>query len=609
MKIDKATLEHVLTTSQEFFMGCWYNMSHELSLDGDRASFVNPLNGLRELLDLYDFGENYGGAAKRVAVGVELGQILNQDVVLSLPFFMPLNHRLISLLSLRLNDGDAKNCKINHQPDLIKSLSRELLYLVDTCYLKAAFEQLKITLNEPITAENKAAVFDKIVQLTNSIIGTLISKGCSLQETNAFYRFILTRNATTTSFDDRLELLIHAALKNLEDFEIKFTLNSDALVNLVSETGDGFSFGIFAVQSLDNKRLCATCQISAQSYTIAGIKAHDLLGELVDAVSYTLGKQEVVIEKRYSAKAIAAGTTKTFTIHRPIPNPNYQFDEANFLIFCSSLQMEGESSLSSFKDNKIAAAFRLLRIGMNATSIEAKFTSYWTALESLTRDVFPTSDGDDGKVIAATLPCVAIDYVSKRLKSFILAFHHVSIISFHLDTGETLDLQDVSAVDLYTIFKDDRKSAAIVAGLGKYPFFQHKVKKFAENCQSSLKMARAIESHENKVRQQIHRVYRARNLIVHDAGKIESLEFLCANLEHYLKCCLNAMVELMASRPTVITPKECFVRYADLVLETKYELNPALKKKSQQQEKEEEKLLAQHYNQDNRLIELIKLHQ
>ena len=124
MKIDKATLQHGLTTPQAFFLGCWYNMSHEQSLDGDRASFVNPLNGLRELLDLYDFGENYGGASKRVAVGVELGQILNQDVTLQLPLFSEINQRLISLLDFKSNETDAKHCKINNNPDLIQSLSR-----------------------------------------------------------------------------------------------------------------------------------------------------------------------------------------------------------------------------------------------------------------------------------------------------------------------------------------------------------------------------------------------------------------------------------------------------------------------------------------------------
>ena len=160
-----------------------------------------------------------------------------------------------------------------------------------------------------------------------------MSKGCSLQEANAFYRFILTKNITTTSFNERFESLTHAALKDPENFEIKFTLKSDALVNLVTEAGGGFTFGIFNVQRIDNKRLCAKCQISAQSYTIAGTKAHDLLGELVDAVSYTLGRQEVIIEKKYTAQAIATSTTKTFTVHRPIPNPNYQFDEANFLSF------------------------------------------------------------------------------------------------------------------------------------------------------------------------------------------------------------------------------------------------------------------------------------
>ncbi|MCP5077853.1 MAG: hypothetical protein GY951_07320 [Psychromonas sp.] len=110
---------------------------------------------------------------------------------------------------------------------------------------------------------------------------------------------------------------------------------------------------------------------------------------------------------------------------------------------------------------------------------------------------------------------------------------------------------------------------------------------------------------------QLHRVYRARNLIVHDAGKIEGLESLCANLEHYLKSCLNTMTKLMAAKPTIKDPKECFIRYSDLVKKVKIELNPATKKtkSKEQRKKAEDKLVADGYDSKEKFMKLIELSQ
>ena len=120
-------------------------------------------------------------------------------------------------------------------------------------------------------------------------------------------------------------------------------------------------------------------------------------------------------------------------------------------------------------------------------------------------------------------------------------------------------------------------------------------------------MGTRIESHEQKVKLQLHRIYRARNVIVHDAGKVDNLDLLCANLEHYLTSNLNSMIGLMSIKPTLESPKECFIQYADIVKDIKLSLNPALKKKVEQRAKEEEKLLNNQYYDDSKLLILLSL--
>jgi hypothetical protein len=610
VRIDKALPTENLTINQAFFKGCWFNMSHELSLDSDRASFVHPINGAYELLSLIDFGGNFGGPSKRVAASLEFSEILEADPVLKSSKYALITEKLVSLLSVAKNNpSNPEHCSINKQSDLVTLLLKEFIHLTKT-YLEDAFSLLEEQLAIQVNENNRQSVFSEILSLTNSVVGGLISNGMGLNEISSFYRHILCRNLETTTFTHRYENLRAAATKNPEDFEITFKVESKELASILSNINDSFTFGLFTLSKVTDNQLTAKCVVLAQSFITAGTKAYELLGEVIDAVSYTQAKSNIIVRKQYTAKSILSQREKTFLIQRAVPNPVYHFNEDSFRHFCSSIQSTSQQEISSFKHNKIAAAFRLLRIGMGAASLEAKFTSYWTALESLTRDVFPSHNGDDGKVIAAALPSISINYVSKRLKSFIYAFNHISLTEFQVnedDENTAFSLQGADIIDMYKVLRDENKANHILTKLNAHPFFQFKLLSFSQCCQSSIKMGASIESHEQKVKLQLHRIYRARNSIAHDAGKVDNLDLLCANLEHYLTSNLNSMIGLMSIKPTLESPKECFIQYADMVKDIKFSLNPALKKKIDKRSAEQENLRRENYHDDEKLLVLLAL--
>lgn len=585
-------------------------MSHELSLDSDRASFVHPINGARELLFLYDFGDNFGGPSKRVTVSIEFSEVIKSDPVLKISKYVSITEKLISLLEVNKNNpSNPEHCAINKQSDLVILLLKEFIHLAEE-YLEDAFKLLEEQLELQINEDNKESIFSEILNLTNSVVGGLISNGMGLNEISSFYRHILCRNIENTTFAQRYELLRTSAIKDPENFEITFKVESKELASILGNIDDSFTFGLFTLSKKTDKLLTAKCIVMAQSYTTAGTKAYELLGEVIDAVSYTQAKSNIIVRKQYTAKSIQSSRSKTFSIQRAIPNPVYHFNEDSFRYFCESIQSTSQQEISSFKHKKIAAAFRLLRIGVSAPSLEAKFTSYWTALESLTRDVFPSHNGDDGKVIAAALPSILINYVSKRLKSFIYVFNHIGLTEFQVDeTDESthFSLQGINIIEMYNVLRDKNKADHILDKLDEHPFFQFKVQNFSQCCQSSLRMGARIESHEQKVKLQLHRIYRARNSIAHDAGKIDNLDLLCANLEHYLTSNLNSMIGLMSIKQTLESPKECFIQYADMVKDIKFSLNPALKKKEDKRKKEEEKLIGEQYHDDEKLLFLLGL--
>ena len=165
-------------------------------------------------------------------------------------------------------------------------------------------------------------------------------------------------------------------------------------------------------------------------------------------------------------------------------------------------------------------------------------------------------------------------------------------------------------MEFYSLLKDENKSTAILSQLNDYPYFHYCLTAFIGKIQDFSKLGTAIDTHEKKVEMQLFRLYRARNKIVHRADQIDNLDMLCANLEHYLRICLNSMIDLMVSVNSIRTPEESFLRYHRLMRKAKLELYPPLAK---QLGEKRQKAITNYNSQTNpgsdiTLIKLITFH-
>jgi hypothetical protein len=85
--------------------------------------------------------------------------------------------------------------------------------------------------------------------------------------------------------------------------------------------------------------------------------------------------------------------------------------------------------------------------------------------------------------------------------------------------------------------------------LEKNPLGLHRVWRISKDYGSSKDAIESITSHENKVRWQIHRIYRARNNLVH-AGSVPSyLEGVVVNAFEYYRSSIATIVGLARKEP------------------------------------------------------------
>ena len=137
---------------------------------------------------------------------------------------------------------------------------------------------------------------------------------------------------------------------------------------------------------------------------------------------------------------------------------------------------------------------------------------------------------------------------------------------------------------LYSSLKNAAFADVVSQRLSCHPYAQYRFDSFIKLCSNPFDLAQKIEEHERKVELHIHRIYRVRNSIVHNASPHERLELLIVNLEHYLRSTLNALVYMVHKSKSIKSPEEAFIRYQFEAKRIFEEMDPSRKDSERKRE-------------------------
>lgn len=128
-------------------------------------------------------------------------------------------------------------------------------------------------------------------------------------------------------------------------------------------------------------------------------------------------------------------------------------------------------------------------------------------------------------------------------------------------TGAPIQLRELSFTQLYDLFRSVATRQSLVQAVND-PFVADKLEQFLNALHDPKAIESLIAAHEQRVRWQVRRLYRARCDIVHSAERTVNAALLCANLEFYLKALLTALLAALRDVATLSGPKEFFDRQA-----------------------------------------------
>lgn len=632
MRIEDSLAETGFTLRQRFFIECWGSMAHKESTDTDRVGFNNILNAIEEIFSLWELEPKFCTADRMRRAAEELLDAINNDLTLSHQSFKGIPLQINDILTHKNAWSDSSRNPIDKQSGLMQSLFTDLRFELIKHYVTLSAQMLKYEID--LTTVPQLSDYEKISSLSGNLMSFLLTRGMPLSECFILYSRFLN-STKIEKFDDRFDSWLKRISKKEISYNVIFIAENEKLQEMLDKNNGRLIFNNCSYTSIRNGNVIPSSDITSQAIRVAQInrvpcfnkKDGILLSIKVDAISelsarvkagfilsassnvvqYFLGYGEIKFSPAFMVLPETGGTIFNRDFKNEILTNTDRLTVDEFMQFMNSIS-NLYLNASTASVSKMSSAFHFLRNGLDSKIQEVRFTSFWSALEALTKGVPNKGMDHDEHVVYTTSFCMSLDYVVKQLYSLkgIAKYLDIKITN---QFGYEVILSELKIVEIYEIIKISSNHLKIKNYLLEHPYADFMLEKFINLCKNPRLMGKKIERHTEKVERHIYRLYMLRNSLIHNAESSLYIDYLTANLEHYLRGTLNAMYYTFMAIPIVRSPEESFRRFLHFHIRIVKQLEPSYKLDANEKKAIEPKISKGEISPDDSLLcEWLRLH-
>ena len=207
-------------------------------------------------------------------------------------------------------------------------------------------------------------------------------------------------------------------------------------------------------------------------------------------------------------------------------------------------------SLSGVSEPAIFAALDLHNAALSTSDHRFRLVNLWSALECLTAVL----EGDTiiNRVLRAAPPLLAWRNIDKYIRYLSISLHLWIKSNPDLNTGDLPFLlgynQKVPPEQLLKVLTLPDGSPALKqlsSFAGGHPLLVFRMFKAWKQFSSPKSVKRRMAQSETRLRWHLYRIYRARNLLVHDGIAAECLPQLADHLQHYVSWLIGRMIQAL----------------------------------------------------------------
>ncbi len=600
-----------INARQHFFLGAWFNLVHQHSLDAYRVRVMNPLNILRELRRMFDPPANDGD---RKVVALEALEILNDHPVIT---SNASKHRgLPDAIAFIKEAVEAKEGGFKKNSLLLRSFMREVESALNSHFLADCFDWMEATLRNAPAAESeeqRVKSYTEIERVCRDMVSVAHDFGFSLDSLFHLYRLFLPKDLVVSgaqraqavhpdvaaaaeaaevatnvphipepyNFSQRFERLRSEILAEAKEHQVTFLVTG-------APRGSAVCCGNFGTVVISQqepqqlgivfqklfapgpRRLFASAVVKSRDGRSAGLQAYGEIGQILDLMRFEYDTPLIKADTRFLLKD--GEKHRLLTLPQLVPNPEAEPPTKTLEEFVAHLSdLAARDTSQTETRDRIFSAFRLYRQGTGVNMFDNKLVNWWTGLEYLTSG--GKSGGDIGETVKNALaPTLALTYLPKHLVAFRSALASLNVEVQVADAS--VKIKHCSNSEFYALLKDQTQSAAILDACTSQPYLWKHLSAFIKDIRTPASTAALISAHDRRIRWQIERIYRTRCDIVHAGRQVITASLLCSNLEFYLRMTLKSMLKGFSNVATLMGPAEFFERQRHQFGQVLQELSP-----------------------------------
>lgn len=206
---------------------------------------------------------------------------------------------------------------------------------------------------------------------------------------------------------------------------------------------------------------------------------------------------------------------------------------------------------------------RIMEIHSTAIELESSSNSLldlWSILELiLEKDLQKNDKSRITQIVGMLEPFIKNSYINQIMKTLNDDFkrwnkeEYKQILS--TVTYGTSEIEKIFAfvtLDIYQKLRED-----VYDKLDQYPLLRYRIFNLNELFSNTKNIKNMISEHEKKTTWHIHRIYRARNCIIHDGEQIQHMDELVENLHYYIDILGKGIVKLLNNHKDMYMIDDC----------------------------------------------------
>ena len=213
------------------------------------------------------------------------------------------------------------------------------------------------------------------------------------------------------------------------------------------------------------------------------------------------------------------------------------------------LELQTKAIMSEFDSDsteRILSATGTVALARSSANPENQLISLWSSVEVLLSDP-PEGKSRISHYVERITPCICLTYPRRYLSAVCdeLLVHHPKLTRDALKKVLVVGASDQHTKFMHLVFSDQYEDAriALLQSCESNPLAAHRVWKLRDAFVTGSDFLQSVESHEDRVRWQIARIYRARNDLVHAGRRPTYINSLVLNAFEYFR---TAFVSILA---------------------------------------------------------------